>query len=133
MERVIREQAVIEVNKWLDTKKIFKSTREAREDDIELLIEAIQEGVLIYNEEDNSFTHKLLHPIMNEKSVTELKYLGRLNDNIIRPYLKGVDPSDGDARLLATLAALTGTAKGILSALDSVDKKVSNAITIFFF
>ena len=131
--KIAREQAESEVNQWLETKKVFKSVRESNQDSIDLLIEAIQDGVLIYNEDENTFTHKLLHPLKNEMPVEELTYISRLNDNILRPYLKGVPTGDGDARLLATIAALTGKAKGILSALDSVDKKICNAIAIFFF
>lgn len=134
-ELVAKEIAEKAVKNWLDTKKVFDSVRQQNQADIDLLVEAIQKGVLTYGEEKNTFTHKLLHPLQadGEITTTELTYIGRLNDNILRPYLKGVSPSDVDARVLATVAALTGTAKGILSALDSVDKKISNAIAIFFF
>lgn len=133
MNKVARELAETEVTKWLDTKKVFESVRETYKESVDLLIEAMQNGVLVYNESDNSFTHELLHPLNNEQPVTELKYKGRLNDNDVRPYLKGVAAGDGDARLVSTIAALTGKAKGIISALDTSDRKITNAIATFFF
>lgn len=132
MDKISREVAEAEVKKWLDKKKVFESTRELRKDNIDVLVDAICEGVLVLNETDNSFTHELLFPFTGEKPLSKLTYKGRLNDNILRPYLKGVPADDGDMRLNAIIAALTDSAKGIVSGLDSLDKKIASSIAIFF-
>lgn len=131
--KVTQEQAEQEINQWLDTKKVYDSVRVEQKANIDLLIEAITRGDLVYNESDNSLKHILIHPIVSEKSTTELTYKGRLNDLDMRPHLKGVASNDGDARVLATIAALTNTPKGILAHLDTIDRRISNSIALFFF
>src|SRR5688500_8981322 len=113
-----RETAEAEVNKWLEKKKVFQSTIESEKASIEILVEAIQRGILVYNEPDNSFTYTLLHPFGEDSSVHVLNFVGRLNDNMVQKYMKGVSATDGDGRLNATIAALTSTARGIISNLD---------------
>src|SRR5687768_571840 len=130
---VDRETAEAEVNKWLEKKKVFQSTIDSEKASIEILVEAIQRGILVYNEPDNSFTYTLLHPLGEDSSVATLKFKGRINDTMVQKYMKGVSSTDGDGRLNATIAALTETARGIISGVDSIDKKVCNAIAIFFF
>lgn len=140
MSKIAREVAQEDVNSWLDKKKVFAATRERYEDHIETLIEAIMEGALILDAEAKDasgektfeFTHNLLWPIKGEQPIETLKYKSRLNDKQLQPYLKGVKSDDADGRLLAHVAALTGTARGILVNLDSADKRISLAIAVFF-
>jgi hypothetical protein len=131
-QEVTREIAEQEVTAWLDKKKIFPSTREANKDSIELLIDSIVQGVLVYNSTNNTFVHKLLFPIENEMPINELTYKARINDIQLKPNLSGVKPGDGYGTLLAYVATLTGKNKTILSYLDSTDKKVAMAIAVFF-
>lgn len=129
-----RETAEKEVNEWLEAKKIFPSTIEDNKDSIEILIEAIMYGVLTLETTDKSFTHTLLFPLGEDGTqVSQLKYRHRVNDKILQKFMKGVAAKDGDGRLNATIAALADTARGIIEGLDTVDKKVANAIAIFFF
>lgn len=131
--KVAREVAEQEVQKWLDSKKVFDSTIEENQDSIKILTEAIMQGTLTLND-DFSFTHKLLFPLGDgETMVGELKYKHRINEKETQKYLKGVSAKDGDGRLNATIAALCNTARGIIEGLDTMDKKISNAIAIFFF
>lgn len=129
IEKVTRDAATIEITGWLDKKKIYESTREAQKDSVDLLIDAMVNGDLTLDQTTNELTHKLLFPL---EDVKILKYRARLNDSILRPHLVGVKPSDADGRLLAHTAALTNEAKGILSQLDSADKKIMMSIAIFF-
>jgi hypothetical protein len=134
MNQVSQEIAEKEVTEWLDYKKVFKSVREENDDKIKLLIEGIMEGVLIFNE-DHTITHKLLMPLTNdrgEETVKELNYRARINDNVLQSHYKGVSPTDGDARLHAVIAGLTDSMKGIIAKLDSLDKKISVSIAVFF-
>lgn len=131
---VDRETAEGEVNEWLEAKKVFQSTIQDSKDSIEILIESIQYGTLTFNKSDKSFTHQLLFPLGEDgAAVTSLKYVHRVNDKTLQRFMKGVAGKDVDGRLNATIAALTNTARGIIEGLDTMDKKVSNAIAIFFF
>lgn len=118
-----------EIQNWLDSKKILKSIREKHHEHIVVLVGAVEEGVLIVNE-DNTLTHKLLWP--KEGGIQELKYKHRINDNMLKQWMKGVPSDDGDQRLTAYMSALTDQAKGIINALDSTDKRIAFAITNFF-
>lgn len=133
-KKITREQAEAEVTAWLDKKKIFQSTRERLEDNVELLIDAIQEGTLVLNQDDWKFTHTLLHPFGSDESakITSLVYRSRLNDKLLKPCVQGVKANDADGRLLAYIAALTDQSRGLLESMDSVDKKIAMAIAVFF-
>lgn len=133
--QVDRETAEQEIESWLDAKKIFPSTREDSKDAIETLIEAVMYGVLTYNkDEQHKLTHQLQFPLGEEGlTVATFEYKHRINDKILQKYMKGVSGKDGDARINATLAALTGQPRGIIEGLDTIDKKVANAIVVFFF
>ncbi len=108
------------------------SQREAQKDSIEVLIDAICEGVLVLNETTNEFTQTLLFPLEGEQPLKELKYRPRLNDKILQPYLVGVKPTDADGRLIALWAALTSTSKNVLTSIDSGDKRIATSIAVFF-
>ncbi len=131
-QKVTAEQAEREINGWLDRKKIFNSTRDDHEASIRVLVDAIMFGCLILNEDD-TFTHNLLFPIEGESASTDvLTYKSRINFRMLEPYLKGVANNDGSGRVFAHLACLTGVAKGILKNLDPADRRISDAIVVFF-
>ena len=130
-EKIDRSVAVAEVEKWLDKKKVLQSVKEQFQDNIDLLADAISEGHLILGE-DFTFKHTLLHPFGEEEKVTELTYKSRLNDKMLKPYLNGVKIGDSEGRFLAYIAALTSQPRGVLENMDSVDKKISMAIAVFF-
>jgi hypothetical protein len=132
MSKVSIEVAEAEIKSWLDYKKILESTRETHKEEINVLIEAITEGILQYNSENHTLTHNLLFPFTGEMPIEKLVYQPRINDNALAPNLKGVELKDLSGRLNAYIATLTKTARGLISALDSVDKKIANAIVIFF-
>jgi hypothetical protein len=129
MDKVSREKATEEINGWLDRKKVYPSTREANEKDLELLIEAMVNGDIVLDEKTNEFTHTLLFPLEDTKS---LKYKGRMNDKMLKPHLNGVSQKSGADMLTAYVAALTSQPKGLIESLDSADKKIAMAITVFF-
>jgi len=128
---VTREQATLEVNSWLDKKKVYESTRESQKDSIDLLIEAMVNGDLKLDPDFN-FIHKLLVPEVLNGEVAELKYKLRLNDKMLKPCMNGVKSNDADGRLTAYISALTGQVKGILEGLDTADKKIALSIAVFF-
>lgn len=132
MPKVAKEQAEEELNQWLDHKKVFQTMRDEHKDHIDLLTEALMDGIITINLDDYKITHTLIMPPENGK-LTQLVYRSRLNDNLLSTHLKGVSATDGDARLHAMAAALTDTMKGVISKLDSsTDKKIMMAIVTFF-
>jgi len=128
IEKVTKQQAEAEIQAWLDKKKIFQSVREVSTLEIDILIEGIMNGCLSLDD-NGSFTQTLMFPTGDTKTIT---YKNRMNDNMLLPHLKGVSQRDGDARQIAYAAALTDVAKGILTSLDPVDKKVMMSIVGFF-
>jgi len=135
MEKVSREIAEKDVTFWLDKKKISTGHRELNENFIDQLADAVQEGNLVLDKDTNEWTYELAFPVNDEKggeALGTLKFKSRLNDVMLRPFLNGVKNDDADGRLLAHTAALTGANKGLLKLIDSVDKRVVMAITVFF-
>jgi hypothetical protein len=132
MEKVDFDTAQNAVNQWLDAKKIRTIKREAHSEYIEDLVSAVQEGVLIVND-DNTLTQKLAFPVGPDESIDELKYKSRLKGAEMDKRMKGVKPGDGDGRLNAMIAALTGQTINIPRTLDSsTDKSLALSIAVFF-
>ena len=130
-QKIQLEKAIEEIDGWLEKKKIFPSAREEYQSQIDILVEAISLGYLSLNDK-GEFKQELLFPLKEEQAVIELEYKSRLNDKMLEPHLKGTKAGDGDARIIAYLACLTGQAKGIIKALDTADRKITNSIVIFF-
>lgn len=132
MSKVDRETATKEVQGWLDKKKVFPETRDRFQDQIENLVDSVCNGVMVFNE-DGTITHKLLFPFgEGGDGLSELKYLLRINDKMVQPQMRGVKADDFDGRLNALIATLTKENKGVISSLESSDKRIAASIAIFF-
>ncbi len=130
--KVTREVAQSELDSWLDKKKVFQSKRESHQDHLDLMVEAMCEGCLVLKE-DGKFVQTLLTPVgTDDNSIKTLEYQSRLNRKMVQPYLQGLKTNDGDGRVLAYLAALTGQPKNILNTLDSEDQRIADSIVVFF-
>lgn len=128
-----KKLAEAEINSWLDTKKIKNIQRKENEGSIETLVEAFMDGTLSLNPQTNVLKLNLLFPIVGkEASIDSLSFKPRLNDSMLHPHLNGVKPTDVDGRVNALICALTAQPKNIITILDSVDKRVAQAIAIFF-
>lgn len=132
MQKVTREQAEIEVQLWLAKKKISDEMKESLKSHTDVIIESIMNGTLVVNPDTFEITHSLLFPIGEKDEISTLKYKARMNDKIKAPYMKGVKNDDFDASFNALLAALTDQNRGIISLLDSTDKRIASAIGVFF-
>lgn len=131
MNKVTKEQAEIEVNEWLDFKKVGSAKRESQEEQIKALVNAIAEGDLVLNEK-KEFVQTLKVPVGVEIKIETLTYVPRINMETVHAKLQGVKSNDADGRVLAYIAALTGKAKSILKSMDTEDYGVAQAIAIFF-
>jgi len=132
MAKVTPEIAKKEVEAWLDSKKIMQSVRDSNEDSTQLLIDAMVEGIITIDSSSHVITHNLNFPIGEGEEIKKLEYRPRLSDRLLEPYLKGVKPTDSDGRLIAYICALTQNSRGVIRNMDSVDKKISLAIAVFF-
>lgn len=124
-----RETATAEVESWFIAKKIKQSQKDSQKEAVEILIESVMDGDLSLNKETNVWTHKLSFP---EAGIKELSYKPRVNDAMLKPYLEGNKPGNGQALILSYMCALTNTNKAILDKLDSQDKRIASSIVVFF-
>jgi len=133
MSKVSREVAEKEVEQWLDHKKISPKKRETQKEYVEVLIDAVSEGVLTLQSETHIFVHTLKFPPEGaEDPIKTLEYKPRLQYANVKGHLRGVASGDGDARFIAYMAALTSKPKLVFEKLDSEDMSVAQAITLFF-
>lgn len=124
--------AIADMNRWLDAKKVSDKKREAYADNIENLTDAISEGSLILNE-NNEFEQKLKFPIKSESGDIEtLKFKNRLTVDAVQNNLTGVKPTDADGRITAYVSALTNLPKAVIKRMDTEDYSIGQALAIFF-
>lgn len=132
MTKVSREVAENEVNEWLDFKKISTKKRETQKEYIDVLIDAMCDGVLVLKSETKEFVHNLKFPTEGEEPITTLTYKPRLQFSQVKGHLQTVKTGDGDGRFIAYMAALTAKPKQVFEKLDSEDLSIAQAITLFF-
>lgn len=124
--------ATLEVDKWLDNKRVRAKKREEQRDSIDTLIDAIAEGELVLDDDFN-LIHNLRFPVGNEgHEIKQLTYVSRIKVSDIRKSLKGVKGGDSHGHMLAYVSALTAKPVAILSQLDTEDYPIAQAIMIFF-
>ena len=134
MNVVDRDTAALDIERWLDHKKVSSRKREQRKDEIESLIAEVQDGTLVVDDNCN-LVYSLKFSISDEGgsvAVDELKFKPRLRASDLEPYLKGVKATDADGRVRAYVCALTNKPVGIVSKLDTEDKSIAENIALFF-
>lgn len=134
MSKVSQEVAEEEVAKFLTRLKTFEADRDKFKEQQGIILEAIKEGALVYEEEGNSsFTQTLLFPMgSGENAVTELNYRSRISDHDVKPFSKGIANNDFTGHNNALIAALTDTNRAIIEKMNSADKRIAGAIAVFF-
>lgn len=129
---VTKELADAEVKKWLDYKKVKESKRVGDVAPIlEGLSEAIQDGFLVLNEEDMTFTQTLKFPIKGDVVTDKLTYQPRVTVQAVNQNMKGMKDDMG-SKILATIATVTRTPKALIEGLDTEDYNTAQQIAIFF-
>lgn len=123
--------AKAEFMRWFEAKKFSKRVLEKHDDDMEAIVDAIQQGILVLNE-DMTFTHKLQFPLQSGE-VSELTYKFRITEGELAASMKGLKTDDFIGQMpIAYVSALTGQNRGIIRALDHVDISLSKHIAAFF-
>lgn len=123
------EVAQAEIQKWLDGTKVMSSKQAASKSDIELLTDAVCDGLLVVNE-DLTLTQKLLYPL---EGVTELVYKSRLSVGDPASRLKEFKADDIHGMVLAYVATLTQKPNALIKNIDRKDYRISTAVAGFFF
>jgi hypothetical protein len=131
MSKVAREVAINDVNRWLDYKVVSERKRESLKDSIETLVDAVEDGLLIVND-DHTIIQNLRIVPDGEEPIKSLTYKPRLKVSEVHMQLANVKSTDADGRVCAYIAALTTKPKGIIRALDTEDYGIGQAIAIFF-
>ncbi len=132
-ENVISEEiAENDLNNWLERNSIPEEKRDSYSDSFNIIKKAIMSGAVIINE-DATLTLKLNTPIGANGFISELKFNARVNRKMVLPHLSGVKSGDQELRMLAYMAASTGTkTKALLSELMPEDQMIADNITVFF-
>lgn len=130
MENVVsKEVAVIDVDRWLDLKKVSSKKREDLKSEIDSMICFVEEGVLSIDEKC-IITHLLKFPIGENDSIDKLTYKVRVSADDLTDGQKGV--TTGADLIAANVATLTGKVKATIRKLDSEDYSVCKCIVAFF-
>jgi len=134
MSKIPLEVAQVEIEKWLDFKKVKTQKRENNKEQLELITDAICDGTLVLDDKTFVFTHKLLFPLGSGDSekIKELTYKPRLMVRDINAKMKGVKANDPDGRIVSYIAALTDQPSGIITSLDTEDNSLAQQIVQFF-
>lgn len=133
-QKVDKETATKEVDRWLDAKKVMPSKRENNRDAIDKLVESVMYGQLIVTEND-TLQQVLIWPLGDNESIKTLDYRQRINLETINARIKreNIKATDVDARIMAYAAALTSQPTAILGKMDTEDTGLMQSIVSFFF
>lgn len=119
-----------DVERFLDSRKTSPARREDLKDQIDILVEMVMDGSLIVNE-DCTLKYTLSFP--EGFPFPELKFKNRLQVRDVHEILRNhVKSGDGDGRIYAYLAALSGITFGEIRLLDSYDSGRLSNISVFF-
>lgn len=134
MSKIPQVTAQAEVDKWLEAKKITGKKLDSLKDNVEALVDGIEDGSLVLRE-DMHFVLKLKFPLTNsdgKETLTELVFKPRLTIKEVNARMKGVKPSDADARVIRYVGALTDQPSAVLENLDTGDNAMAQQFASFF-
>lgn len=131
MQVLSDEHSFIEIDRWLEHKRVKRSKIKKYDEMRGILADAISEGDLVLND-DFTLTHKLSFPITSgEKDIAEIVYKPRITIGEANGRLKNAGES-GDSRILAYAGVLSALPTAVLEKLDSSDASIMTAIVVFF-
>lgn len=130
-EKVTKEIAVQEVEKWLDYKRIKQSQRDSQKAQIDVLIEAVMYGDITISDSADTIEQVLAMPVKG-LDINTLTYQSRITVMDLHKATDGVKATDFDGRLVAYVSALTGKSPSHLKKMESEDFKIAQAIAVFF-
>jgi hypothetical protein len=130
-EKINREVAVQDFERWLDFKRVSDNKREKSKDQEDLIVDGISNGSITIDDECN--IHQILvFPVDGEAGFSELIYRPRINRKLLSVKLKAIKADDPDGRISAYAAALCNKAVLQIDKLDTEDLRVADAIVMYF-
>jgi hypothetical protein len=133
MENVVNKNtAELEVNAWLDHKRISEKRREEKKAAIDSLIGFVEDGTVSINPETFEIKQNLKFEIGNQIKIKELIWKPFGNVGRVQIYMKNVDSADYTGNCIAHACAQTDQSKNIINSLDSEDTAVIKVIANFF-
>lgn len=132
MTKIARDVAEGEIGEWLDYKKVSSSKRNVCEQQVELLIDSVCDGVLTVDPETRVIRHELKFPLDGEIRTEALDYKPRIMQKTVLTHMNGVKSGDTDGRLCAHIAACSSKPKEVIKSLDTEDYAIAQAVAIFF-
>lgn len=134
--KVPTKQAIAEIDRWLDYKKVTQNKRKDAKDSTEVLVEAVKCGDLVLNHDTMELELILKFPIKGTeqpiKEYSSLRFKPRVTVGQINQRLRGVKATDSDQRLVSYVAAITSQPTALIEKLDTVDAGICQAIATFF-
>ena len=130
---VSHEVAQAEIAAWLDVRRVSEKKRSEYESTISELVEAVEQGRIVFHKETGVLDLKLEFPIGETGSVRTLSFNPRLDVAAVRSAIQtlGVKTGDGDGRLVAYIAAATKQASGVILKMDTADHSIAGSIALF--
>jgi len=129
---VSKEQALIEVNEWVDFKKIAAKRRQDLQPVIENLAELVAEGDLIVESSNHTIKQVLKFPLGENGATKELIFKARVSGNELQSAMNGVQFNDELGKTFARISASTGVTANVIKKMDSEDLAVASNIAVFF-
>ncbi len=131
MNKIDFETASNEFKRWAEAKRIPENAMKKHEEDSEAIIEALQNGYLMLDEE-NCFIHKLAFPLKNGE-ISELKYKFRVSKGELSASVRGLRSDNLIGEMaICYVSCLTDQQRGIIRAMDSTDSSLAEHIAAFF-
>ena len=132
--KISEDQAKLELEKWLDIKKINQRKRDDKEEFAKEIIDSIMSGEATIDEK-GVITYNLLFPIKTKDdkvTISSFAFKPRLMQREAKAALQGIKADDGDGRIVAYISALTGQARAIIGGLDTIDHSFCQAVALYF-
>ena len=133
-QKVTREVALKDFERWLNFKNIKGRKREDNENFEQIIVDAIVDGQLTIG--DNCHIKFILPEAITNKEgeevLKELTFLPRIRVRDVNNKMKGVKADDGDGRVVAYISAITQQNTGIITNLFTEDYSVCQSIVMYF-
>jgi len=131
MEKINRDAAISDFERWLDYKRVSEIKREQSQEQENVIVDGIVSGVVTIDDDCN-IHQGLVFPVEGEAGFDELVYRPRINRKMLQSKLRGVKSDDADGRISAYAAALTNKAVLQITKLDTEDLRIADAIVMYF-
>jgi len=131
-EKINRETAVEDINRWLDARRVKDRKRETFKEQIDVLVDAVMDGLLVVRKEDNHLVHTIEFPAKTEAPIKTLEYKLRITVAELHAAQAAETNVTSNTTFYAYIQALTGVVKQTLLKFDSSDYNICQAVAVFF-